>query len=235
MTPTDLIRFILRNAQVNGVGQTPTAEDNNDMLTHLNLLLGQWSAARTLVYHLAKTTISVTGAATYTVGSGGDFNITRPDLIDSAVYRYTGTTPNTEYVLRMVTSQQDWNRIILKNVGNWPDRFFYDKGNPLGTFYIYPIPTTGQIFINTKEELAQFTDLTTDIALPAPYLNALLWNGASVARVAYGLEPDENVEKRAKGALDVIRASNFAPELLRMPIGIPGQRFRYNIYSDTGG
>ena len=93
MTPVDLIKLILKDAGVSGVGQTPAAEDNNDMLLHLNLMLGEWTAQRWLVFHLVDTTIAVTGASSYTVGTGGIANITRPDRIEAAFYRYTAVSP----------------------------------------------------------------------------------------------------------------------------------------------
>lgn len=234
-TPTDLIRLILRTAQVNGVGQTPTAEDNNDMLLQLNLLLPQWSAQRTLVYHLVNSTVTATGASSYTVGTGGDFSTTRPDKIDAAFYTYTPSGGQaTDYILTPIGSREEWDAVVNKGVGTWPGWFFYDSGYPLGTFYPYPIPQTGSLTISTKAVLTQFADLTSTITFPPAYLNALLWNGASIARIMYALPPDDNIDKRAAGALGVIRASNTQIPQLRMPVGMPGIRTRYNVYSDTG-
>ena len=235
MTPVELIRLILRDAGVNGVGQTPNFEDNNDVLLHLNLMLGQWSSQRWLVYHLVDTSVTVTGAASYTVGTGGDFNITRPDRIDNAFFRSTSNPLQpVDYALEPFKSREDWNAVGVKNIGTWPQRYFYDSGYPLGTFYPYPIPTSGigELHIATKAVLAQFPDLTTAINFPPEYLNALLWNGCSIARVMYGMEPDRKIEGLARASLEVIRASNTQIPSMRFPSIVSGRGLRYNIFSD---
>jgi hypothetical protein len=69
------------------VGQTPTPEDSNDGLTLLQSLMAQWQRRRWLVWSLVDTSVISNGALSYTVGTGGDFNIPRPDRIDSAFAR----------------------------------------------------------------------------------------------------------------------------------------------------
>ena len=87
MTPVALIRLMLRDAGVSGVGQAPRAEDNNDVLTTLNMMLDEWATKRWLVYHLVDVSVPVTGAISYTIGAGGDFNTTRPDQVQAAFFR----------------------------------------------------------------------------------------------------------------------------------------------------
>ena len=82
MTPVDLIRLALRDSGVNGVGQTPNAEDNNDAFTHLNMMLAQWNRKRWLIYHTIDVSLVSTGALSYSVGAGGDFNTPRPDRVE---------------------------------------------------------------------------------------------------------------------------------------------------------
>jgi|SRR5579862_9457508 len=86
-TTGDLITFTLRLSNVNGQGQTPSAQDSNDGLTLLQSLMASWQRRRWLVWDLADTSVISTGAMSYTVGPGGDFSITRPDKIDSAFAR----------------------------------------------------------------------------------------------------------------------------------------------------
>jgi hypothetical protein len=235
VTPVALIRTILRDAGVNGVGQYPNAEDNNDMFVHLNLMLGQWSSQRWLVFHLVDVIATVTGAATYSVGTGGAFNVVRPDRIESAFFRSTtNSTQPVDYSIGLIEAREDWNRITTKSVGTWPQNAFYDSGYPLGTFYPWPIPANGigELHISVKDVLPSFPDLVTDINLPPAYLNALLWNGVKMARVMYGMRPDPVADGFARAALSVVRNSNTQIGRLMMPIGVPRGR-RYNINSDT--
>ena len=87
VTTGDLITFCLRLSNVNGVGQTPSATDSNDGLTLLQTLMASWQRRRFLVWDLTDTSWISTGALSYSVGTGGDVPITRPDKIDSAFAR----------------------------------------------------------------------------------------------------------------------------------------------------
>jgi hypothetical protein len=86
-TAGDLIAFCLRMSGVNGVGQTPIAMDSNDGLQVLSNIVAQWQRRRWLVWALADASIISSGAQSYTIGTGGDFNVPRPDRIDSAFAR----------------------------------------------------------------------------------------------------------------------------------------------------
>ena len=235
MTPVNLIRLILRTATINGVGQTPNAEDNNDMLLQLNIMLDEWSAQRFLVYHLIDVSTPVTGAASYTVGTGGAFNTPRPDQIESAYYLRTDINPNARYILTPIQSREDWNKIVVPGINAWPSSYFYDTAYPLGVFWPYPYPQAGngELHISVKDQLTEFADLTTDIALPKPYLNALLWCGAQRARVMYGLESDPGTDRMARAALSVLRAVNVQLPRLVMPAIVIGQGRRYNVFSNS--
>lgn len=236
MTPARLITLILRDAGVNGVGQTPRAEDMNDVLDTLNMMLDEWATKRWLVYRLQDVSISATGAQSYTIGSGGDFNTTRPDQIQAAFYRSTlNPTQPVDYPLLNVASREDWNRIAVKNVGTWPSWWWYDAAYPLGVVYFWPIPTagTGELHLSLKQPLAHFPDLTTDIAMPPAYVNALRWAGAQRVRPMYGLKPSPQIDRLAAGSLSAVRGPNLQVPLASMPQGIPVPGRRYSIFSDT--
>ena len=237
MTPASLIRLILRDAGVNGVGQAPKAEDNNDVLATLNMMLDEWSSQRWLVYHLVDVVASCNGNTAYTVGTGGDFNVTRPDRIEAAFFRSTssGQYP-VDYPLREISAREDYNDIAQKTVGNWPSWFFYDSDYPLGSFYPWPVPTSGigSLHLTLKCVLNEFSDLTTTINLPPAYINAIRWNGAVRAAPMYGMEASETVKGLARSALAVVRGSNTQLPVLHMPQGVSVRGGRYNIYSDQG-
>lgn len=236
MTPVSLIRLILRDAGVNGVGQTPGAEDNNDVLDTLNMMMDEWATKRWLIYHLVDVSIAVTGATSYTVGSGGDFNTTRPDQVQAAFFRSTlNPASPVDYPLLDVGSREDWNRIPTKNVGTWPMWYWYDAAYPLGVFYPWPVPSSGigELHLSLKQALSHFPDLTTDINLPPAYVNALRWNGAKRVRPMYGLPSNPEIDKLAAGSLASVRGPNLQVPLMGMPGGVPVRGRRYNIYSDS--
>ena len=50
-TTGDLITFVLRASGINGVGQTPLAEDSNTGLDFLRMLMAQWQRKRWLIWN----------------------------------------------------------------------------------------------------------------------------------------------------------------------------------------
>lgn len=92
MTPLDLISLALKQAGVLGVGRVARAEDANDALLHLNMMMGQWNRRRYLVYHLVDKGVPAIGASSYRVGPGQAIDVRgRVTKIDSAYWRFGGT------------------------------------------------------------------------------------------------------------------------------------------------
>lgn len=233
-TPNDIITEALLESGVIGVGQVASAEDMRTGMFRLNMMLAQWSRKRFLVYHLVDVAFQSTGAASYTVGPGGNFNIPRPDKLESGFYRQTNTSPSPiDYPMRIISAREDYNRIALKQLGTWPQDAFYDAGLPLGTLYPWPIPSTQfEIHITVKETLTQLTSLTQTIQLPPEYMGALFYNLAARLRSAYQLPPDPTVTAMAKDSLNVLREANASVPLLQLPAAIGRNGNRYNVFSD---
>jgi hypothetical protein len=235
MTPLDLITSALKKAGVVGVGQTPEAEDTNDAFTDLNMMLGQWSRRRWLVYHLVDVAKVSTGATTYTVGPAGDFNVARPDRIERAYFRsLQQAAPNRpDYPLTVVTSMEDYSGIPLKSIVGFPQRVFLDTGFPLTTLYVWPIPTAGlyEIHLLLKADLPGFTTLTQDINLPPEYQEAILYNLAVRLAATYKQPLDPVVVAIAKASLNTVRNSNVQIPTLLMPNDLTRGGV-YNIYTD---
>lgn len=84
-TPADIIRLVLKDTGVIGVGQTASAEDTNDCFDTLNMMLGEWYSKRWLIFQLKDYSIVSSGAQYYTIGPGGDIDTgtqQRPDRLE---------------------------------------------------------------------------------------------------------------------------------------------------------
>lgn len=235
-TPQDIVTQALKKSGVLGVGQTALAEDINDGFTDLNDMLAQWRRKRWLVYHLVTMSFTSTGAQSYTIGPGGNFNVAeRPDKIDSAFFRQLNTTsPNqVDYPLKIIDAREDYNRITLKGLVTFPEYLFYDSAYPTGLLYPWPVIQSGlyELFITIKEQLTAFTGLSQSIVLPPEYMAALKWNLAARLRPSYQMPPDPSVVALAKDSLNVIRNANAQIPTLKMPAALT-RRGIYNIYSD---
>lgn len=234
-TANDLILLSLKESGVLGVGQTPQAEDANDALRLLNAMMGQWQRRRWLVYHLIDVVKTGTGALSYSVGPGGDFDAARPDKIEAAYFRnVTQPAPNNvDYPLAPIWSREEYNQIALKSLASFPQVYFYDSAWPMGFVFVWPVPSAQyEIHISIKDTLQTFSSLTTEINLPPEYEEALHYNLAVRLRPLYQLSPDVQIIQLAKLALNTIKNANAQVPSLEMPTDLKRGGI-YNIYSDN--
>ena len=235
-TPQAIVTFALKSAGILGVGQTAAAEDFSDVFDALNGMLAVWNRKRWLIWHLTDNAFVSTGALSYSVGIGGNFNVPRPDRLEAAFFRqFVSSQPNAvDYPLEILESREDYNTIALKTLVSWPQYIFYDAAFPLGYVYPWPVPQASiyELHITLKETLAQFTSYTQTINMPPEFVEAL-WSNLTI-RVG-ALYPGSSVPQAtidiAKGALATIRGSNAQIPRLRMPMGL-GRPALYNIFSD---
>ncbi len=234
-TPNDIITLALKTANVTGVGQTPSAEDMNDCFNLLNMLLAQLQRRRYFIYGLTTTSLPANGSLSYTVGIGGNFNIPRPAKIESAYVRLNaGTATPVDNTLSILRSQDDYNRLSLKQLNAYPQFLFYDQANPLGNLYLWPVANnTYTIFISTLTQLQQFVTTADQIVLPPEYLAALLWNLVLEMYPFYGLPPNPIVVQKAAASLAIVEDANVQIPQLNLPPALKSSRgTTYNIYGD---
>lgn len=235
MTPGDLINLALKSAGVLGEGQTAAAEDSQDALKLLNMMIGQWARKRWLVYHLVTHSIQCDGSVSYTIGPGADIVTTqRPFQIEAAFARQTvNTAPNEiDYPLKLIPARETYNQIALKSLNSFPTWLYYDAAFPQGVLYPWPVPSNiYALHVTVMMVLAQFADLVTEINLPPEYEEAIMWNLAGRLRPVYGKQPDPTVTALARASLGTLRSANAQIPLAQMPTGLvrPGL---YNIFSD---
>lgn len=232
-TTGDLITFALRAAGINGVGQTPLAEDSNTGLQLLANLIAEWQRKRWLVYTLEGTAVTSTGAEFYSIGAGGDFDIPRPDKLEAAYARMIPTGPglSIDYPLALILAREDFSRITLKTLTTFPSAVYYDSSFPTGILYFWPIPPSGQfeLHVITKQSMPVYTTLVQPLNLPPEYIPAALYNLAVELALNYGLDPRQGIVMRARATLQTLRTANVQPATLSMPGGVSGR------YRGTGG
>ena len=232
----DILKLALKDSGVLAVGQSPQPEDISDAFVRVNMMLAQWGKKRWLVYHLVDVAKVSTGAQSYTVGPGGDFDVAyRPDRIEAAFFRQTvQSVPNqVDYPLEIIEARETYNDIALKMLSSFPSYIFYDSSYPLGHIFPWPIPQSGiyEIHLSLKEVLSQFTSVSQVINLPAEYVPLIHYNLCARLRPAYQQLPDPTITALAKDSLNVVRGANTQIPRLKMPTDLtrPGV---YNPYSD---
>lgn len=234
-TAVDLITLALKDIGALGVGQAISAEDTADALATLNMMLDTWQIERLMVYHLIDTAKQSTGAQSYTVGVGGDFNITRPIKINAAYARLqsSGAGSAVDYRISMIDAREDYSRISLKTLSSFPEWAFYDSAFPLGNLFLYPVPNSSyELHIVTMDVLPQFPTAATVINLPPGYKAAIRFNLAVWLGGSYQLDVPGSIQKLAASTKRSIRRMNNQIPQLTMPRGLM-TKSRYNIYSDN--
>ena len=207
-TARDIIKAALRQIHVLGVGSSLTDEEAQDALDTLNSMLSVWSVDGNMVYTETIETFNLTGGdGEYTIGSGGDFNTTRPISIDAAYV----TQGSTDYSL-MAYDKQQYADIPQKDLGGISRIFYYDAGYPLGTIRLFSIPEgVTTITLYTTKPLTQFTDLDTSFAMPEEYKAALIYNLAVWIAPEYERDASPTTQKKAnytKRAVEIQNARN---------------------------
>ena len=234
-TVSDFLTLALQDSGVLGEGQVAQASDINNAFTRVNWLIAQWNRKRWLLYDLTDISVNTTGAETYSIGPGQDFNTPRPDrLEDGNFLRQLNSGQQVDYPLQLLSSREDYNRIRLKTMGTWPSIIFYDSNWPTGTIYAWPVPSANlySLHILVKNQIIAFTTLSQTINLPPEYEVALAYNLQVRLRVAYRMPADPAMIALAKDSLNVIRGANVQVPSMKMPPAVIGAQRSYNVYSD---
>ena len=233
-TPRDIVNLALKTANVVGVGQSSLPEDINDCFNMLNMMIAQWQRRRYMVYNLKTVSLTATGATSYTIGLGQQFNTERPAKIEAAFFRMQGgSTLPVDYPLQVLRAKEDYDRISIKTLNAFPEYVFYDSAFPVGNVFVWPVPNNQyEIFLTVMTQLQRFQNLSEVIVMPDEYLDAMQWNLADRITAMYGLPQNPQITGYAKASMLAIKEVNSQIPLLHMPVALRGKSGAYNIYGD---
>ncbi len=236
----NIITDAFKKAGILGVGQSLDADDMQGGLDNLSDLVAQWQRKRWMVWHLLDSGLVSTGAQSYTVAPGGDFNMMRPDKLEYAYFRQITQAPNlpVDYPLTILHAYEDYARISLKTLASWPQYIFYDSGWPTGLLYPWPIPAASiyELHVLVKEQLPPVVSVSQGMNFPPEYIPAMRWNLLEYIKASYP-EAQENpiaadrMARLGRNALNVIRIANAQVPRARMPAELT-RGGRYNVFSD---
>lgn len=199
MTVQELINGALRLIGVIASGESPATEESNDALVAVNDILDSWSAQQLPLYAITKTTVSLTGAASYTLGSHL-LRIKSADVITSA---------SVSRPVEVVDSAK-WGSILDKSrTGLFAEALFYDAALSSPKVYLSPMPGSGTLEIWSLTELTSFSALSDTVTFPKGYNRALRFALAMELAPEYGRALDPNlaaVAAEAKGTLMKLNA-----------------------------
>jgi hypothetical protein len=167
---SELLSSAARLAGVLADGETFTPSEYTDSLRVLNDMLEDWSTERLSVYGAQNQSFNtVPGQATYTIGSGGNFNTQRPTLGIIAAYCTLGTDLPVD-----VVDQNRWNMIADKSQGGIPEKLLYVGDFPQGRISLWPVPSEAMPLVLTMARTLTFpVALTDSLSGPPGMMKAL--------------------------------------------------------------
>lgn len=224
-TTGDLVTFALRASGINGIGQTPMAEDSNTGLELLRNLVAQWQKKRWMEYVLQEVSVpSSTGAQSYTIGPGMEFNCARPDYIAAAYIRIIGGSPGNlvDIPIQIIQAREDYANITVKTLQSMPAVVWYESGFPTGNVYWWPVPPAGMygLYLTVKSPLPTYATLTDPLGLPPEYNEALIWSLCVRLQMSYGLPARPDQVAAMNQALQVLQQANLQIAELAMPVPV---------------
>lgn len=228
VTARTLILSALRKIRAIDPEETPEAYQIQHGLEALNDLLSSWSAERLLVYSLVERTGAlVAGTASYAIGPGATFDMTRPQRIEQAWVRITGI----DYPLDIIT-REAYRAIADKTSQAQPDLLFYDASYTTGTVYVYPTPDMAYtLHMSNWEPLTEFANADQSYPFPLEYKLALKSNLAIILADEYGKDVTQTLMKTAQESKGAIKRLNARP--LTASLDYFNDGGWYDIYSDT--
>lgn len=227
-TGNSLVTDAISRTANNPSGVAPTTQELADGVTELNRMLGTWNAEMGVIY--AETLDSLTwaaGNASRTIGTGGNFSVTRPLIIQGAQWRDSGSV---DHPIDVVT-HREYQEIMTKVITtSWPDTLAYnpDFSSGLGNLFIWPVPTVDFTFrLNSLKPLADLTGAGT-VSLPPGYEDAIVMNLAVRMGDIYGSAVSQITAMLADAAKKAIVEGNIHFNQAKLDPYLPGQFGTYN-------
>lgn len=233
-----IITSALLKAGIVGIDEAIEQPVLNEALNDANDFLAQINHNRGLVYHLKEYSFVSTGAQSYTVGAGQDFDINpRPDRLEYIFLRQLipSQGQQIDWPMDIIPAYENYASITLKTLGTFAWSAFYDSGFPIGKLLPWPVPQASiyELHILVKETLQRFGSLQEKVNLPPEYVPALKWNLAQWYRASYQMPADPTVDALARRSLNIIRLANTQVPILGMPSAVLKNSGRsYNYKSD---
>lgn len=241
-TANDLILGAYQMLSVYDAGEPMTGADAQLGLTVLNDMMDMWSNESLTTYAIVEQSAPlIPGKQRYTIGPGGDFNMTRPiRLITGPGAAYIVDFNGNKYGIEVVPRDK-WN--MYGNTSNivtsdFPDTLFYDNQYPLGIMNFTPWPTIGYTaYWDSYLQLTDFAALNTAVSLPPGYVMAIKYNLACFLHPYFLDEklPD-TIVLAASAAKAAIKRSNMRPMVALYDGAIVSRAgLSYNVYTDRSG
>lgn len=193
-------------------GESLTADEADDAMDILNSMMDTMSTEKGMIYQIQQESLTWSAdQASQTIGSGGDFNTTRPVKIEKGThFRDSNTIDNPVTILR---DRASYDQLPSKtDTTTFPEYLYYEPSDPLGTLYVYPVPSANITFkLNSWKQLQSFSTKTTALAMPPGYQWMIEHNLAVHLEPVFNLPCPPQVVREAAVSKRRIKRINHIP------------------------
>lgn len=227
---SELIEGAFRLSNITPAGETLEAFQTAEGLRVLNQMLAAWSVDRNGVHSITKESFPITAnTSTYTMGSGADFDTTRPNRITFAFIRQGGQ----DYPISIIDREWYAGRLNKITVTGRPWELLSEPNYPNATLTLYPVPDTGyDLFLQSVKPLAVYATAAVDLALPPEYEQCIEYNLALALANRYGQTVGQETAMIAADSLKKLKRLHTAPvRRVRTDFGV-GVQGNYDIKGD---
>jgi hypothetical protein len=176
-------------------------------------MIDEWNSQRLYVWAITINDFPLVPLQqTYTLGTGGNFNIPRPAGIErySLIWLANPAQP-LELPLEVVNDQKWQETVPVKAIqSTMPTLVYDDQAFPLRNLNFWPIPTiVSNARVYAWNTVTSFPDLVTDETYPPGYLKALRYALAVDLAPEFGREVPQIVAMQAMNAIAEIKRHNL--------------------------
>ena len=222
VNPMSMILSALRMIGEKRAGDTLNSAEQIDYLADLIACMSSWGLEPLNSYAVTVDTKAlVAGTASYTIGSGGSIDTTRPKEIIGAFVRDSSSYDAPIRIL----DEEAYRRLSLKSTGNtYPTDLWYDKAfaSGLATVYLYPAPSASlTLHLYSPKQLQTFTGINDTLVLPPGYQLMIESNFAIRCAAGYTKVSEETL-KIARESKAAVQRANTPERHMRLDAGVTG-------------
>jgi len=212
MTAGEIVSFALKQCGIGLNSETATAQETNDALESLNMLMKAYSVKGLKIFLTNDKDITLVAAQQkYTLGAAGDVVMDRPNEIQSA---YREDTNGLRTPMNVI-SREEYRMLSDPSAEGVPLSLYYDTQLTLGEMNIWPVPNATDaaeytLNISWKKPADDADATTDDLEFPAQWYLALGWGLAKQLMVGYDLPKERkyDIKSLSKEALKDAEASD---------------------------
>ncbi len=183
LTARDVITYALRKTGVLALTKTPDADEAQNALTELEVMLKEWGLSGPFLFTKREASQTLTSN-----NPSYSLSTTRPLRILEARYR-DANTPARDLPMEPLT-REEYFELPLKSANGLPTTYYFDPQAATSTLYVWPVllvATTEAIVYTYQRRIEDIDDLDNNIDIPQEWLSTVGYNLAARICDDYGV------------------------------------------------